>query len=87
MAATSEEGEDIRQDLKEDHRAGDWKTNSLDFNWATGSDCLDILEGVPPPKKKTKEELSKAQSLEQKMMVVHLDRLAPYQETTRDEQF
>jgi hypothetical protein len=36
--ATSEEGEDIRQDLQEDGRAGDGKANSRVFDWATGSE-------------------------------------------------
>jgi hypothetical protein len=37
-ADTSEEGEDIQQDVQEDHRAGDRKVNSQVFGWATGSD-------------------------------------------------
>jgi hypothetical protein len=37
-AATSEEGEDIRQDLQEDRRAGDRKANSRVFDWPTGSE-------------------------------------------------
>jgi hypothetical protein len=37
-AAASEEGEDIRQDLQEDRRAGDRKANSQVFHWATGSE-------------------------------------------------
>jgi hypothetical protein len=38
VEATSEEGEDILQDLQEDGRAGDRKANSRVFDWATGSE-------------------------------------------------
>jgi hypothetical protein len=38
MEATSEEGEDIRQDLLEDCRAGHRKANSLVFDWPVGSE-------------------------------------------------
>jgi hypothetical protein len=37
-ADMSEEGEDIWQDLQEDHRAGDRKANSWVFSWATESE-------------------------------------------------
>jgi hypothetical protein len=36
--ATSEEVEDIQQDLQEDGRAGDRKANSRVFDWAIGSE-------------------------------------------------
>jgi hypothetical protein len=48
-----------------------------------GSDCLDIVEGSALFE--MKEELSKAQPSQWKIMVVRLDQLAPYQGTTRDE--
>jgi hypothetical protein len=38
MAAMSEEGEEIQQDLQGDCRAGDRKANSQIFDWATGSE-------------------------------------------------
>jgi hypothetical protein len=64
-AGTSEEGEDIQQDLQEDHRAGDWKSNSQVFDWATGrSEWLDIVEGLAFSN--TNEEVSKAQPSEKK---------------------
>jgi hypothetical protein len=37
-AATCKEGEDIRQDLQEDRRAGDRKANGRVFDWATGNE-------------------------------------------------
>jgi hypothetical protein len=37
-ATVTEEGEDIRQDLRENHRAGDRKANSQVFDWVTGSE-------------------------------------------------
>jgi hypothetical protein len=37
-AAASEEGEDIRQDLQEDRRAGDRKANTRVFDWAPESE-------------------------------------------------
>jgi hypothetical protein len=58
------EGEDIRQDLQEDRRVSNQKVNSRAFDWATGSECLDIMEGSAPSE--TKEETSKAQPLEKK---------------------
>jgi hypothetical protein len=36
--ATSEEVEDIQQDLQEDRRADDRKANTWVFDWATGSE-------------------------------------------------
>jgi hypothetical protein len=63
LAATSEEGEDIRQDLQEDSRAGDRKANSRVFDWVTGSESLDIVEGSRPSPE-TKKETSKAQPSE-----------------------
>jgi hypothetical protein len=36
-APTSEEGEDILQDIQEDRRAGYRKANSPFFDWAMGS--------------------------------------------------
>jgi hypothetical protein len=44
-AATSAEGGDIRQDLQEDRRVGDQKENSRVFDWVTGNELLDIVEG------------------------------------------
>jgi hypothetical protein len=38
MAAMSEEGEDIRQDLQKDRTAEDRKANSWVFDWAMGSE-------------------------------------------------
>lgn len=38
MAAMSEEGVDIPQDLQGDYRAGHQKANSQFFNWATESE-------------------------------------------------
>jgi hypothetical protein len=38
MATTSEEGEDIWQELREDYRAGVQKPDSWVFTWATGSE-------------------------------------------------
>jgi hypothetical protein len=73
---------EIQQDLQEDSRAGDQKANSHVFNWAVESDCLDIVEGLAPSE--MKEETSKAQPLEWKMIVVHLDQLASYQGTARN---
>jgi hypothetical protein len=58
----SEEGEDIRQDFREDRRAGDRKAISRVFDWATGIEQLDIVEGSAPSE--TKEETSKAQPSE-----------------------
>jgi hypothetical protein len=43
---------------------------------------MDIVEGSAPSE--TKEEMSKAQPSEKKIMVVHLDWLAQYQGPTRD---
>jgi hypothetical protein len=50
-AAMSEEGEDTRQDLQEDRRAGDRKAKIWVFDWATGSDWT-LWRGRPPPKRK-----------------------------------
>jgi hypothetical protein len=36
-AAMTEEGQDIRQDLRENHRAGDRKVNSQVIEWVIGS--------------------------------------------------
>jgi hypothetical protein len=55
-AATSEEREDICQDLQEDSRAGDQRV----FDWITGSEVLGIVESSTSSK--TKEETSKRQS-------------------------
>jgi hypothetical protein len=80
MEATSKEGEDIWQYLQENHRAGDQKANRR-VDWAIGNESLDIVEESAPSK--TKEEMSKAEPLERtKTMAVHLDWLAPSQETT-----
>jgi hypothetical protein len=44
-AATSEEGEDIRQDLQEDRRAGGREASSRVFHRTAGSEHQDIVEG------------------------------------------
>jgi hypothetical protein len=58
----------------------DQGANSRVFEWATRSECLDIVEGSAFCE--TKEEMSKARLSEKKMVVVHLDRLTHYQGTT-----
>jgi hypothetical protein len=59
-ADTSEERDNIQQDLPEDNKIEDRKVNGRVFDWDAGSEWLDIVEGSPPSK--TKEETSKAQS-------------------------
>jgi hypothetical protein len=83
MAATSEEGEDIQQDLQEDCRAGDRKANSRFFNWAKRSECLDSVEEVSCLQNERKDFRSTA--LRTKMIVVHLDQLVPCQGIARNE--
>jgi hypothetical protein len=48
-----------------------------------GNEWLYIVQESAPSD--TKEEKSKAQPSEKEEMVVHLDRLAPYQRTTLEE--
>jgi hypothetical protein len=38
MVAVSEEGEDIWQDLQEDHRVGGLEASSWDFHWVVESE-------------------------------------------------
>jgi hypothetical protein len=82
-AATSEEGEDIWHDLQEGRRPGGCKASSRDFHRVAEREWLDIVEDSAPSE--TEEETLKAQPSEKMIMVVHLDRLAPYQGTARDE--
>jgi hypothetical protein len=49
-AATSEGGEDIRQDLEESHRTGDQKVNSWVFDWALWK-VTEHHGGISPPSK------------------------------------
>jgi hypothetical protein len=53
-AATSEEGEDIRQDLQEDHRVEDGKPICRNFHYTTENEFQDIVEGSVPSE--TEEE-------------------------------
>jgi hypothetical protein len=61
-AATYEEGEDTRQDLQENLKSGDRKANCRVFDWATGSEWLDFVEGAASSE--TKEETSKLEPSE-----------------------
>jgi hypothetical protein len=47
-ATTSEEGEDIRQDLQGDPKAGDRKENSWVFRQNSKNEFQDIMEGSAP---------------------------------------
>jgi hypothetical protein len=51
-ATTSEEVEDIRQDLQEDRRVGDRKASSRVFDWVAGSERLILWRGRHTPKQK-----------------------------------
>jgi hypothetical protein len=53
-ATTSEGGEDIRQDFRENHRAGDREANSRVFCQDSKNECQNIVE--EPATAQTKEE-------------------------------
>jgi hypothetical protein len=53
-ATTSEEGEDIRQDLSENHRAGDREANSRVFCQDSENECQNFV--VDPATAQTNEE-------------------------------
>jgi dephospho-CoA kinase len=45
VAATSEKGEDVRQDLQEDHKSRDRKVNNRVFDCAAERKWLNSVEG------------------------------------------
>jgi hypothetical protein len=93
----------IPLDHPTDFWTGDYEASSQDFSQVTGSEWLDIVEGLGPSE--TKEETASSlrardagasttqnfcphhpqRNPRSRLMVVHLDRLAPYQGATRDE--
>jgi hypothetical protein len=82
-AATSEEGENIRQDLQKNCRAGDRKANSRVFDLATESERLNNAE--ESVSSETKGDTLKAQPSEKKDNASTPGCLASYQETALDE--
>jgi hypothetical protein len=97
---TSEEGEDIREELRENHRAGDREANSRVFCQDSKNECQNIVEegATAQTKEKTANSLRigdvgaltilgsfACTERKRQMMAVNLDRLVTYEETTRDE--
>jgi hypothetical protein len=101
-ALTSRKQENTQQDLQADHRAGGHKANSWDFHQTVENECQDIMKQSAPTQTKEETTSSlrardvgglvilgifaRSTRKRTKMMMVHLDRLLPYQGTARDEQ-
>jgi hypothetical protein len=94
--AASLKQEDIQQDLRENYRARDREANSQIFHQDLTKECQDVMEGLAHFETKEETTNSRLGALtilgtfaptDQKirMMVIHLDRLAPYEGTAWDE--
>jgi hypothetical protein len=96
----SEEGEDSWQDLKENHRAGSHEVNNRNFHQVTESALLDIVVGLVPSKMKEETTNNNLRAINivalttpgtfartdrGNMIVINMDRLAPYERTAQDE--
>jgi hypothetical protein len=92
--AASWKGDDIRLDLQEGSRTGDREANSQIFRHYSRTEGLDIMEGsVPSETKKKTAHIVGAGNVgapgildsfgptdwKYRKMVIHLDRLVPYQ--------
>jgi hypothetical protein len=99
MATTSRKQKDIRQNLQAGSRAGDHEAKSRVFCQDTKNECQNIVE-EPVTSEMEKETTYGVSAMDvgalpilgtftrkerRKMMVINLDRLAPYEGTTRDE--
>jgi hypothetical protein len=98
-AAASEEGEVIRQDLQQDSITGSREASSWIFHRAAESEWLDIVEGSAPSE--TKENTTSILRIRnmgvtttlgtfvrtdrRKIVVIHLERQAPYEGVARGE--
>jgi hypothetical protein len=99
-AITSGKQENTQQDVQADRRAGDHKANSLDFHQTAENQCQGIVERSASSEAKDKtahrvgaEDAGALTTLGtfsltdryRRMIVIRLDRLAPYQGAARDE--
>jgi hypothetical protein len=101
MAATSRKPEGIQQDCQAEFWAGGSEVSSWVFHQAVKNEWLDIVEGSAPSKMKGEATNNSLRAKDvgalttfrtfphtgwRKMVVIHVDWLAPYQGTAQGEQ-